>query len=53
MRMTKIPERTMTLSMLAEKFLMVKEAQYCGEKTLHDYRVQVRKFVDQSRDLLG
>ena len=33
----------MTLSMLAEKFLMVKEAQRCGENTLHDYRVQVRK----------
>jgi site-specific recombinase XerD len=50
--MTKIPEQRMTLSMLAEKFLMVKEAQHCGEKTLHDYRVQVRKFVEQSRNLV-
>lgn len=43
----------MTLTALAEKFLVVKEAQHCSENTMRDYRVQVRKFVESSRDLLA
>ena len=52
MRMMKIQEPTMTLTMLAEKFLMVKEAQHCSKNTLRDYQAHVRKFVESSRDSL-
>ena len=50
MRMVKIKEEGLTLEQVAERFLLVKEAQHTGEAAMQDYRNCLRRFIRESQN---
>ena len=52
MRMVKTKQNTQSLEDLAQRFLLVKEAQHIGEEALRDYRNCLRRFISNSQNSL-
>ncbi len=50
MRMVKIKHEDLTLEQVAERFLIVKEAQHTGEAAMQDYRNCLNRFIRASQN---